>query len=525
MTPEEERTVRDRYEADWREIENARKELEAYVNQVCARLARDAEFRTRFVEARPKPVSSILRKLQQKKAGPDQLYEIVGDLLGARVVVYNLCDANEFRDELLADGACPLAPIVAEEVEYPTGYRAIHVNGRLGQYGCEIQIRTTVQDAWAVTSRADVYDATTNPLIDTLLTAQASILNGVDEVLQAIRDLGQKTRGDDIETASPQPEPEEDLVSPRPPEGINHSRFQGALDALKPSELYVLNGSVSDERVEALKTGIDSERTRSTVRRLFRAAGGYERRYEYESTARYGNRMNAWKGPLVKGSSWIEYNPSDFARAFERALLQRLGQLLSGRPTGARILRSWEDIADFMREATREIERAERQADLLVIQGNVDRSLGIELLENTDWTATPAIRGVDLSIGGHWGDVINGLPVLRIHDTQRPPSIHVVDLTGFRYVQTNPDAMSDEDILVRVDPYNFELAAETVNQNPSLLSSLYRAAHQEEGEFNREEAIVRIQLQVRLHIIEGGLIEERDGPMSVSSAPLLGSDS
>lgn len=524
MTPEEERTVRDKYEADWRQIENARKELEAYVSQVCARLARDSDFRPRFVEARPKPVPSILRKLQEKEAGPDELYEAVGDLLGARVVVYNLCDAKVFREEVLADEACPLAPLVPEDVEYPTGYRAIHVNGHLGQYGCEIQIRTAVQDAWAVTSRADVYHARINPLIKKLSTAQASILNGVDDVLQAIRDLGEKSGSDEIEAASPQPDPDGDLGAPRPPEGIDDSRMRSAKGALKPEELYVLNSPISEERVAAFRTGIESERTRSTVRQLFRAVEGYARRYEYESTARYGIRANAWKGPLVEGSNWAEYNPTDFARMFERGLQRRFGERLQGRSTSTRTLRSWEEIADFIREATRDMEGAERQADLLVIQGEVDQSLENELLANTDWTATPAVRGVDVSSAGLWGDVINGLPVLRIHDTQPPPSIHVVDLTGFRYEQTNPDAMSDDDLLVRVEPYNFELAAEAVDKNPDLLSSLYRTAYQEEGQLDREEAIVRMQLNVRLHLIEGRLIQAQDGAMSVSSAALLGSD-
>ena len=525
MTPEEERAVREKYESDWRRIESARRELESYVSQVCARLSRDSEFRLRFVEARPKPVPSILRKLTEKGAGPAELYESVTDIVGARVVVYNLSDSEALLQELLADEGCPIAPVTKERVHYSTGYRAIHVNGYLGQYGCEIQIRTAVQDAWAVTSRADVHHLPHNALIEAVSGAQATILGGVDDMLQTVRDLREKSRTDELGAAEPKPaEPEEPVAPSRPTEGLDHSRMRSAREALASDESYVLNAAIADARVAALKAGIESERERSAVRRLFRAVELYERSYEYEATARFGNSLYAFKGPLVEGSNWAEYQPADFSRGLEGFLLFQLGQQLQRALPAAPPLGSWNAVTSFITDAVREIEQAQGQADLLAIVGEPDRSLQMDLMRNADWSAARIVRGVDLSNTELIHDLVGGLPVLRIYDTRLSPSIHVVDLTGFRYVQTNPDAMSDDDLTVRAEPISWELAAEIIDKNPDLPAQLYHSTHGEDGRFTREEAVVRLQLQVRLHIIEGGLIQQTRDALSRSSA-LTGSTS
>ena len=537
MTPEEEREIRTRYDSDWQAIESVRNELEGYLRQVCARLSRNTDFRPRFVEARPGPksFSSILRKLNDRGAGPDKLYEVVTDLVGTRVVVYNLSDAEAFLEELLADEVCPIAPVTEERIEYPTGYRAIHANGYIGQYGCEIQIRTAVQDAWAVTSRADVHHLPSDALIETLSEAQATILRGVDDMLQTIRDLREKSRTDEPGAAEPEPpvppeppkppEPPEKPVAPSPPtEGLDHSRMRRAREALASHDEFVLNAPISEARVAALKAGIESERERSAVRVLFRAIGAYERRYEYEATTRFGNRFRAFKGPLVEGSNWAEYHPADFSQGLERFLLFQLGQQLQGALSDAHPIGSWDGLASFVAEAVEEIEQAHGQADILAIVGEPDRSLQMDLTRNTDWSATLIVRGVDLSNSDLVKETVAGIPVLRIYDDRLSPSIHVVDLTRLRYEQTNPDTMSDDNLIVRAEPISWELAAEDIDANPDLPAQLYHSTHGTDGRFTREEAVVRLLLQVRLHIIEGGFIEVPDDALWRSAA-LLGPNS
>lgn len=508
MTPEEERLVRAIHYRDRPALEAARDEVEGYLRQLCAHLARHSSFRPRFVEARVKSVASILRKLDERGASVSDLYKAVTDLVQARVVVYNLSDAEAFRDELLRDESSPIDDASAEAISYPTGYRAIHVDGRLGEYGCEMQIRTVVQDAWAVTSRADMYRGDDNELLTILSRAQASIMGGVDDVLQAIRDLTEKSRSQQIDIA--EPEPTEHAEAPvHRGEGLDHSRIRDAQDALPPEEQLVLAAPISEARVQALKAGIESDRESSGVRRLFRAVAAYERRYEYLPNARFGNRMHIWKGPFVEGSNWVQYQPSDFSRGLEQFLLFQLGQLLSREAPLGSPLGSWDDVATFTTEAIAGIEQKGGHAHLVVIQGGLDQSLDIDVLKNADWSATPAVRGVDLSQALPIRGVISGLPLLRVHDRPLPPSMHVVDLTGVRYVQTNPDAMNDDDLLIRVEPIKWELAVETIDRNPELAASLYRSTHNRDGRFNREEAVVHLQLQVRSHLVEGGLIEAR----------------
>ena len=351
-------------------------------------------------------------------------------------------------------------------------------------------------------------------------------------MLQTIRDLREKSRADEPGAAEPEPpeapeppEPPEKPVAPSPPtEGLDHSRMRLAREALASHDEFVLNASVSEARVAALKAGIESERERSAVRVLFRAIGAYERRYEYEATARFGNRFHAFKGPLVEGSNWAEYQPTEFSRGLERFLLFQLGQQLQAALSDAHPIGSWDGLASFVGKAIEEIEQAQGQADLLAIVGEPDRSLQMELTRNSDWSAAPIVRGMDLSNLDFVRHAVAGLPVLRVDDARLSPSIHVVDLTGFRYVQTNPDTMLDDDIIVRAKPISWELAAETIDANSDLPAQLYRSTHGTDGRFTREEAVVRLQLQVRLHIIEGGFIEAPDDALWRSAA-ILGSNS
>src|SRR5262249_24575898 len=139
MSPEDERNIRKQLDADAAQHEATRAELEGYLIQLCGSLKREADFRHRAIESRAKTASSILRKMRAKGVSPASLYQTVGDLIGTRVVVYNLSDANLLHERLMADTGCPLQNRQAENVRLSTGYEAIHINGLIGSYGCEIQ--------------------------------------------------------------------------------------------------------------------------------------------------------------------------------------------------------------------------------------------------------------------------------------------------------------------------------------------------------------------------------------------------
>ena len=508
MTNDEELAVRTTLEDDKSDIEEAVQELASSVNQVCARLRREGGLRYRNIDKRPKSASSVLRKLGENNAGPEGLYDTIGDLIGVRVVVYNLSDAEALRRELASSGTI-MKDATDENISYASGYRAIHVNGRIGKFGGEVQILTAVQDAWAVTSRADEYLEEPDDLVSTLFGAQSDILLGVDSVLQVIRDHKERSRKE-VATASADAsdlEPETPKVeeAAQPTVELSDSGLKEARVALTPEVLYVLEAPVSNARIQDLQRGIEGERESSLIGKIFRAAGRFKRVHDYRTDARFGNRMFAWKGPLVEGSTWAEFFPQDFSRGLEDFLQQQLGGLVTDGAADAPQLDSWDDIAAFINNAGREIRATGGTVDLLIHRGRADEALEREMLRNTSWQETPRVRGVSLQEAGL--RVMAGLPVLSIWQADATPSMHVVDLSDFHYQQTNPDAMSNDDLLLKIEEMFADSAVEAVDNAPGLRKSLYRSKHGEDGEFSREEAVVRLQLQVKMHIVEGGLIE------------------
>ena len=505
MNPEHEQEIRKLHEEAWDEMEATRKELEGYLVQLSARLSRGS-FRPRLVEARVKSVASVLRKMDEESATPDQLHATVRDMIGARVVVYNLSDAEAFQTALLEDEHSELSRPVAVPVEYPSGYRAIHVNAYLADFGCEVQIRTAIQDAWAVTSRADMYRREALPLASTLSTAQSNVLKGVDDVLQAIRDLFDNSRPEEGTEATPEPEEETAEEPPTEPPELDDAAMREAKDSLEPDEKLVLDASISEYRVDELMDGLEGARESSTVKRLFRAVGGYERVREYHAHTRYGQRSTIFKGPFVEGSNWVSYRPSDFTDSLESFLLWRLGHLLSEIGSPSSQLESSEATTSYVASAIERVQEAGGQADLIAVQGLLSADQHELLMGSSDWTTTPQIRGTSLASTPHVNEVIAGLPVLRIYDERLQPAIHVFDLSSLRYRQTNPDGTNDANLFLRVQEVDFERATELLRLVPEFAQTTYRSQHGEDGTFTREQTVVHLKLRVELHIVEAGEI-------------------
>ena len=142
--------------------------IEHYLQLVCTRISvdrADKEWYRIAGESRPKPATSVTRALTEMDTDIDNIWEI-DDMVGGRVVVVTLSDANELAHFIMDDDQCDLEKLVRhDDPDREGGYRAIHLKGWLQanvegtstQVGCEIQIRTELQDAWAVVSRAAIY--------------------------------------------------------------------------------------------------------------------------------------------------------------------------------------------------------------------------------------------------------------------------------------------------------------------------------------------------------------------------------
>jgi ppGpp synthetase/RelA/SpoT-type nucleotidyltranferase len=512
---DEERKVRQLLDSGMHVARSLCNEIKAYVEQLCERLSRE-DFRFRLAESRTKEAPRIIKKLDRASAGADQLYDVVTDLIGLRVVVYNLSDVEVFKKTISEDTNCPLVELHFEDVKRKSGYRALHINGWAGSpqpMGCEIQVRTALQDAWAVTSRADLYDSEEDmdPLLTDLAEAQSEIVGAVDTVFQRIRDHRDRPRRrvDVKEITAADDQEAERPPGPSAP-GLDHERIQAAIGTLEPSERYVLVHPISDQRVDELRSGIAELRRESSLRLVFDAAGVYQRLLEYRSDYRFGNRILAWKGPLVDGSNWASFSRRDFASASERfthsQLCDRLRQ--ESPPTGS--LASWKDLPAFAGNAADKITAADGHPDLIVVAATPSPAL----YELVDWRLTGAssVRGTEV---GHLPAVVgavSSLPVFQLWAWQGSPCVYVVDLARtFRYTQTNPDAMSEDDLYLHVEPITFEKAVDLLKDRPDLLQS-------KEGErLTREEQVVRLQLQVLLSVIEGGRVETAEPGFAIGA--------
>jgi len=118
--------------------------------------------RGRMDEPRVKSQSSINRKAKERGWTGDQAVRECEDLLGLRMVCNNLQDVERAAD--LIEKSLKEIGSEVERKDYIakpvfTGYRAIHLLTRIPiavrpvslAVGCEVQIRTLLQDAWGET--------------------------------------------------------------------------------------------------------------------------------------------------------------------------------------------------------------------------------------------------------------------------------------------------------------------------------------------------------------------------------------
>jgi ppGpp synthetase/RelA/SpoT-type nucleotidyltranferase len=180
------------------ELEQIKDRLANYLRTTCDNLGSktDVDFRFRWVaESRVKGLVRLIDALDRGRLGPANIWEI-DDIVGARVVVVTKSDARLLAEAIAVDPSAPLTRVSVHHIDQDdTGYRAIHVKGwrrtTFGEVGCEVQIRTMLEDAWAIVSRHDLYGLKEVPeSLRGIAIAESGHLAAAEESLERIRKHG-----------------------------------------------------------------------------------------------------------------------------------------------------------------------------------------------------------------------------------------------------------------------------------------------------------------------------------------------
>lgn len=146
-------------------LENARVQLEKHIKMIQQKNKSSAGApRIEYVTGRTKEDYSILRKAWEEHIRPTDAFTKFSDLVGIRIVVNNLCDVQPMV-ALIRQLPDDFQFIKEDPRKDDGGYNALHIDGlylvkqgkRRQRVPAEIQIRTLLQDAWAVLTHHDVY--------------------------------------------------------------------------------------------------------------------------------------------------------------------------------------------------------------------------------------------------------------------------------------------------------------------------------------------------------------------------------
>lgn len=125
---------------------------------------RQAILRIAYIDGRIKSVHSLIRKAVAKKIRAEKAFESIDDIIGIRIVVNNLKDIDSVIEEIKK--IPEFSKISRKEHNDEAGYRATHLkalyshsleNGIKDDVKIEIQLRSLLQDAFAILSHHDIY--------------------------------------------------------------------------------------------------------------------------------------------------------------------------------------------------------------------------------------------------------------------------------------------------------------------------------------------------------------------------------
>ncbi len=198
--------LREAYDFLLPRFRDAQDALLKLIRQAILRIEDNRIVRAHLRDYRIKQFDSLWRKVkQQGLLSNKDACLLINDVVGARVTCNTIEDVYRFR-ELLRDVEGPpfVVDNLMDEQDYiarpkPTGYRSLHLNFQLSvkdedswtsvNIPCEVQIRTLLQDSWAVLVRDDVYGKGGTLPEDLLGRTQdlATLLVAADKVASRIR--------------------------------------------------------------------------------------------------------------------------------------------------------------------------------------------------------------------------------------------------------------------------------------------------------------------------------------------------
>jgi len=213
------------YERAQHSLEIVAKQLVHIVDDVIAATEQQGLARARLAEKpRIKRLDSLAAKARRNGWMMSEVLSRCPDTIGIRVVCNNVSDVYRFVDLVKKRVAqerggpvydLPLSVEVDDHITSPSpdGYRAIHVKfgltastGHFGsvQIGCEVQVRTLLQDGWARLSHVDAYKT------DDLPEDLRARFRDLSKVLEAADGIAQEIR-DRIAAVRPAPDKRPDL--------------------------------------------------------------------------------------------------------------------------------------------------------------------------------------------------------------------------------------------------------------------------------------------------------------------------
>jgi len=244
------------------------------------RKAQNPEFvRIRLTEARVKSLASLWEKAQKREWKLQEILKEIKDLVGFRIVCANIEDVHRIKELLLSNPRIKEIPGSEEDrITTPTssGYRdfKFYVEYETGdfRYGtvmCEIQIRTVLQDSWAILTHKDIYKEG-----DDLPESLKKLSYRLSQLLDVADQIAQDIRAQVSEKREPS-KPTGRLVN----EDTLRVLFKKAFGELPPDYLVRLVkdkcGELSITHIKPLEEALLSEKNKKQVKKAYEKSTGW----------------------------------------------------------------------------------------------------------------------------------------------------------------------------------------------------------------------------------------------------------
>jgi|GEM_PF-1091454 len=172
-----------------RALSNAQK----IIKEIKIKHQKKATLRIAYIDHRIKRLSSVINKAMTKDIKAEEIFTKISDIAGLRVVVNNTMDINPLIKEIKKDGRLK----ILENEKHSGFYKAIHlkvaltINHNHGEHEVpiELQIRTLLQDGWAILAHHDQYknQASLPPLARPISLRLSELLSCVDKLANDLR--------------------------------------------------------------------------------------------------------------------------------------------------------------------------------------------------------------------------------------------------------------------------------------------------------------------------------------------------